>query len=318
MKTFLLKYGFLLGLGLVIVITIGDVTGTVAAIGRWLKAHRGPDVVVMVIFFSSGLGLSRRDFKAGLGDISGVLMALALIFIVAPALVVGLSQLPLTKGIIIGLFLVAVMPTTLSSGVVMTAAAGGKMAHALVITILANSLAIFTIPVTLAWLLSLVGDTGLIVMDKAGMMLRIGLLVLLPLAGGVILNYGLRVEIQRVALKIQILNQGLVLAIVWMAVSQTRAMLLGSGQTLVFACILSFVFHGLLLGAGGLMTRLGKRKPGRRESIILMGGQKTLPLAILLQMSLFPDHIAALVVCVVHHIVHLVMDAYMVAKLKSG
>jgi len=35
-----------------------------------------------------------------------------------------------------------------------------------------------------------------------------------------------------------------------------------------------------------------------------------------LQMSLFPHHVAALVVCVVHHIVHLVMDAYLVARLK--
>jgi len=316
MKKFFLKYGFLLGLGLVVVITIGDVTGTAATIGRWLKTHWGPEVVVVLIFLSSGLGLSSREFRAGLGDISGVLMALVIIFAVAPTLAVGLSQLPLTKGVIIGLFLVAVMPTTLSSGVVMTAAAGGNMAHALVITILANSLAIFTIPVTLAWLLALVGDAGAIVMDRSGMMLRIGALVLLPLAGGLALNYWLRVESQRIAPKVQILNQGLVLAIVWMAVSQARAIILGSSQTLVMALVLSFVFHGLLLGISGLVTSLGGRQRGRRESIIFMGGQKTLPLAILLQMSLFPHHVAALVVCVVHHIVHLVMDAYLVARLK--
>jgi len=101
-----------------------------------------------------------------------------------------------------------------------------------------------------------------------------------------------------------------------MAVSQARAIILGSSQTVVVALILSFIFHGCLLSAGGLMTILSGRQSGRRESIILMGGQKTLPLAILLQMSLFPHHIAALVVCVVHHIVHLVMDAYLVAKLK--
>jgi predicted Na+-dependent transporter len=91
---------------------------------------------------------------------------------------------------------------------------------------------------------------------------------------------------------------------------------MGSGQTLLVAIILSFTYHGVLLISGGIFTRLSGRHRGSRESIILMGGQKTLPLAILLQMSLFPEYYAALVVCVVHHIVHLIMDAYLVGRLK--
>ena len=52
------------------------------------------------------------------------------------------------------------MPTTLSSGVVMTGAAGGNMAQALVITIMANGLAVFTIPVVLSLLLRLIGGSA--------------------------------------------------------------------------------------------------------------------------------------------------------------
>lgn len=48
-----------------------------------------------------------------------------------------------------------------------------------------------------------------------------------------------------------------------------------------------------------------------------MGGQKTLPLSVILQMSLFPDYSIALLVCVVHHIVHLMMDGYLVERLKT-
>ena len=316
MKTLFSKYGFLIGLGLVVGLTIGDVSGTVASIGQWFKVHRGPDTVIVLIFFASGLGLSLREFRQGLSDISGILMALVLIFGVAPAFAAGMSYLPLSKGVIIGLLLVAVMPTTLSSGVVMTAAAGGSMAHALVITVVANSLAIFTIPITLAWLLSLTGDGGVIVIDKVRMMVRIGLLVLLPLASGLATNYFAQAKIERIVPKLKIFNQGLILTIVWMAVSQARSIIMESGQTLVVAVVLSFIFHGLLLISGGIFTRLSKRHQGYRESIILMGGQKTLPLAVLLQMSLFPEYYAALVVCVVHHLVHLIMDAYLVGRLK--
>jgi sodium/bile acid cotransporter 7 len=48
-----------------------------------------------------------------------------------------------------------------------------------------------------------------------------------------------------------------------------------------------------------------------------MGGQKTLPLSIILQVSLFSQYGIALVVCVLHHIVHLAMDGYLVERLKS-
>jgi sodium/bile acid cotransporter 7 len=48
-----------------------------------------------------------------------------------------------------------------------------------------------------------------------------------------------------------------------------------------------------------------------------MGAQKTLPLSIILQVSLFPQYTVALLVCVLHHIVHLIMDGYIVERMKT-
>ena len=56
--------------------------------------------------------------------------------------------------------------------------------------------------------------------------------------------------------------------------------------------------------------------PGRRESVVFMGSEKTLPLSVILQVALFPDYGLALAVCVLHHLLHLVMDAYLVERLK--
>ena len=65
------------------------------------------------------------------------------------------------------------------------------------------------------------------------------------------------------------------------------------------------------------LSRILAIGPGRRESVIFMGSQKTLPLSVILQVTLFPDYGLALVVCVVHHVLHLIMDAYLVERLKA-
>jgi sodium/bile acid cotransporter 7 len=76
-------------------------------------------------------------------------------------------------------------------------------------------------------------------------------------------------------------------------------------------------FHGMLLAAAGVLTHLFRISKGKRESIIFMGGQKTLPLSIILQVSLFPQYGLALVVCVMHHLTQLLMDGYLVGKLRD-
>jgi sodium/bile acid cotransporter 7 len=109
----------------------------------------------------------------------------------------------------------------------------------------------------------------------------------------------------------------LVLAIVWMAMSQARGMILNSSASVGIVLLLVFSFHGILLVAAGIFAGCLKLGKGRRESVIFMGGQKTLPLSIILQVSLFPQYGLALVVCVLHHLIHLLMDGYLVVRLKA-
>jgi sodium/bile acid cotransporter 7 len=312
------KYWFLIGLVLVFTVTLVDTTKTVSSIGTWLKEHRGPNAVIFFIFFFSGVVLETSQIKAGLKDIQGTLIALGIIYLVAPLMGALFGTTPLDVGVKIGIFLVAAMPTTLSSGVVMTGSAGGNMAHALVITILANGLAAFTIPITLSLLLYLVGGTTDVTIDKSTIMVKILVFVLLPLGLGLLSRFYFKAFADRLSPKLQILNQCFILGMVWMAVSQARPTIISSGELIGIILVLTFVFHGVLLVAAGFFVRLLKVGRGRRESVIFMGGQKTLPLSVLLQVSLFPQYGAALVVCVIHHIVHLMMDGYLVGRLKEG
>jgi len=311
------KYWFMAGLGAVSLITIADSTQILAGWGNWLKQYHAADLVIIFIFIFSGLALTPEQLKNGLTDIKGILLTLVIIFIIAPLTAALFGLLPLNTGIIIGLFLVAVMPSTLSSGVVMTAETGGNAAHALVTTIIANSVAAFTIPFTLSFLLQIIGESASITIDKTAMILKIFLLVVVPLAGGLLLKVLWKTLYERIGSKLSIVNQGLIIFIVWIALSQTRSILLNSGSTVGLIIVLVFVFHGILLICGWGLIRVSRREKGNREIILFMGGQKTLSLSVILQVSLFPQYGIALPVCVIHHIVHLVMDGYLVERLKS-
>jgi solute carrier family 10 (sodium/bile acid cotransporter), member 7 len=316
LRQWISKYWFICGLVLLAVITVADRHEWTVAIGRWLKSHSGPNLVIFFIFIFSGIILDTRLLRKGFRDARATLAALIVIFLISPVLAWVYHFFPINIQILTGLFLVAVMPSTLSSGVVMTQGASGNMAHALFVTILANTMAVFTIPVALSMLLTTFTDSRMIEIDAKGIMLKIAFLVILPLAFGMIIQLIGRSRILQFQSKVQIINQLLVLMIVWMGMCQSRETIVSGGSAIFPIAFISFSYHLLLVLSAMGISKIMKIGPGRRESVIFMGGQKTLPLSVILQSTLFPEYGLALVVCVGHHIIHLVMDAYCVEKLK--
>jgi sodium/bile acid cotransporter 7 len=315
---YLKRNWFLIGLVAVCLATLLDESGTFPGAGIWLKAHRATDVIICLIFFLSGLILRREQIRAGLGDTGGTVAALCIIFAVSPMVAFLISLLLPDMGVKIGLFLVAIMPTTISSGVVMTGAAGGNIAHALLITIAANSMSIVTIPLSLAALLDLGGGAAAVSINRGRMMIQMGLLVLAPLLIGLFLRPRSKPLPLLLAKGIPIFNQCLILFIVWMGISEAKATVLHSGREIILVVFLAFLFHAILLFAGFSLVRLLHRGPGKRESLIFMGGQKTLPLSVMLQVTLFPQYGVALAFCVLHHFIHLMMDSYLVGRFRAA
>ena len=167
-------------------------------------------------------------------------------------------------------------------------------------------------------LLGLLDQSVAIHVNNLAILGKIFYLAILPLCAGMMGRSIFPSLIHRWEKEIIILCQFFVLFVVWVAISQTGEIISNGGSKVFVLLFTAAAYHAsLLIGCWG-MVLLSGRKKGKRESIIFIGGQKTLPLSIILQMSIFPDSGMVLLVCVLHHIIHLIMDAYLVEKLNAG
>ncbi len=306
---------FLLGLILVSFSVILDSSNTLSDIGIRLKNNSGPEIMICLIFFISGLMIEVYQIQAGIKDTKATLLALIVIVVFSPLVAMLFTVFPLETGALIGLFIVAVMPTTLSSGVVMTRAAGGNMAHALFVTISSNFLGIFTIPFILSFLLSFLDQGKELVIDQKAIMMKLILLVLLPFIIGICMKIVINKRQQLNTNKLQLINQLMIISIVFMSLSGAKQVLLAYKMMFIPILVLVTVFHVVLLCVSFALTNIFTIGKGRYESIIFMGSQKTLPLSVMIQVTYFNEFGMALLVCVLHHIVHLMIDGYLSAKM---
>jgi len=312
------KQWFLLSLVLISAAVVLDKSDSLAKIGIALKDNHGTEVIIFLIFIISGLLIESDQVRAGIKDIQATVLALAIIIVFAPAAAVLLCLLPLETGVAIGLFLVAVMPSTLSSGVVMTGAAGGNMAHALFVTILSNFIGIFSIPVILSMLLIWQNQDKVLIIDQGAIIIKLTFIVLVPLLIGIGAKAVIFKSRNPGRFNLQVINQWLIVTVVFISLAGAKQVLLGKGSAIFYIIVLVGVFHLMLLGISFFLVKLFGVQKGRRESIIFMGSQKTLALSVMLQVSYFNEFGTALLVCVVHHIVHLMMDGYLSAKMKDA
>lgn len=114
------------------------------------------------IFLISGLSLKREEAMRALKSWKEVTFGLLSILLITPLLAAPLAaSFPLEpRALATGLGVFFCMPTTLSSGVALTTAAGGDAALALLLTVSSNLLGVLTAPWAVATLLSGVAVGG--------------------------------------------------------------------------------------------------------------------------------------------------------------
>jgi len=271
--------------------------------------------MVVIIFLVNG-------YQTLIGGIpfSGALLrtalgAILISLLISPFLGQAIALLlALPAGAALGLVVTATVPSTLSSGIVMTQLAGGDGVKALFLTILLNLLGVFTIPFLLPLVLDNVGSIEL---SPWPLLEKLVLIVLIPFLLGML---GRRI-IQRSPrhFLIRYLPSACVIATVWMSVSASSQTLQTiSPALLVLILVAALLLHGALLLLCLASRRLVNTERGEWIALLFTASQKTLPVAVGVLAALNQPVGVALVVCILFHFLQLFVDSMLASRLARS
>jgi solute carrier family 10 (sodium/bile acid cotransporter), member 7 len=156
--SFFVSYHLLFGLAFAILLGIAAPTPG-KAVGRW--PFDVPNTCVSLIFFFAGLKLKTEELRNAVKFPKALLIGVILILFVTPLF--GFIFLALDGAMeypefVTGLTMFAVLPTTISSGVVITGLAKGNVGLSLVLSVSTNIIGVLTVPFMLAFVLGADGS----------------------------------------------------------------------------------------------------------------------------------------------------------------
>lgn len=270
-----------------------------------------PALLVALIFLINGMqtrlsGL-RPEPRFGATFVAAALISLLLSPLLGWLIVRG-SGVDASLGL--GLLVMALVPPTLSSCIVLTRVAGGKAIWALFLTLGLNFLGILTIPLLLS---TLVGSS--IELSPWPLLFKLLQIVLLPFVLGLLLRPLLGALIQ--APWLGVVPTVSVIATVWITLSASEASLYQlSLLALAGIAVLAFVLHGLLLLLSMLAARLLSLQAAERSALMLTASQKTLPVAVSVLVGLGSSTGVAVISCILFHLLQLLFDSLLAPRLR--
>lgn len=249
--------GFLLGL--ICAVALAWAWPQPGASGGVLHAELASTVGVAALFFLYGLKLSPKNLRAGLTRWKLHLIVQSGTFLVFPAVVLAMERVAgaaLAPELQLGFFLVAAIPSTVSSSVAMTAIAGGNVAGAIFNATFSSIIGVLATPLWIAWYLA----GGGIAMALGPVILKIILLLVVPVIVGQLARRWLAGWAARHDRATRLVDRGLLLVIVYNAFSDSMIAGVWSRHglatilaALAFAAVLFAIVVALMVGPGRLI-----------------------------------------------------------------
>lgn len=278
--------------------------------------------LVALIFVITGATLPVRSLlrAAGHWQLHAVIQGLSLGL---TPLLVWLAHQPLSTllgaDLATGLVVLAALPTTISSCVVLTQDAQGNVAAAVFNACLGNLAGIVITPLWIAVCL----HTNATV-DAAPIIRDMGLMVILPLMAGLLLRIRFAQLLDTQRKRASILSNLALLAIIWPGLANGFAneSSLPAMDAVVLAGLLAVALHLALLAVGALIARMFNQVFDRADRATLMfcASQKTLALGAPLLALLFagdPKLAVFSLPLLIYHPAQLLIDATLAPYLRS-
>ncbi|KAG8461264.1 hypothetical protein KFE25_002453 [Diacronema lutheri] len=311
-----------LPIGLAFAIVLGltaPIVGQAAASARLAGVGVVDTLCVWFIFFVSGLTLKTEDAIKALGARRALAWAIFSILGATPLVAPLASRLPppFPAEFALGFAIFCAMPTTINTGVALTTQAKGSFALALVITVVTNLLAVFTVPFFLSAVLQLTA----VRIDAVRLLLKLLVLILAPLVVGKgtrELSSGARAFAATHKQLLSLCSNGALVLIPWMKLSDSAAELRSArGLSLLLVVLLAFAIHALYLAFNALGCALLRLPDDERRAVVIMASQKTLPMAMAVLAAMpaeFGEPGLIAVPCIVSHILQIFVDAFIATR----
>ena len=212
--------GFLLGMiGAVMLASFWPALGKT---GGLLHMDKVTDLGIFALFFLHGMGLSTASLKDGASKWRLHLLVQLCTYVVFPlwwALLALLVGGHISHDLLMGFFYLAVLPSTVSSSVAMTALARGHVAAAVLNATLSTLLGVFITPLLVSWVMSGAGQS----FDVAQTMLKVAKMLLLPFLIGHLLRPVLGELFARIKRFTSVFDRAIIVMLVWAAFSDSVA-----------------------------------------------------------------------------------------------
>ena len=274
--------------------------------GQFITDNHGLKLFIFIIFLVSGYQTGSRSLTLDWKLLLILFVASIISLFLAPLLGVAFSQLlqlslPLTMGLII----MATVPPTISSCVVITELSGGNAVLALFLTIAINIIGTFTLPFVLDISLK---TAGAIDIDQIALLIKMVLLILLPfLIGKTVRSLS---EKESVSPRWSYINSSCVILTVYTSAATSRDALTGltlADFTLIIGAVAMVHLSLLLINwLSGIKLRL---KNAENKAMLFVTSQKTLATALVILASIQVETGSAIIVCLAFHFFQLFIDS---------
>lgn len=290
MKSFLAKNWFVLGIFAALVLGFVFPEFGIAL----NKGSVFRNTLIILLFLIAGLKLPSETIKTGMADIRVHIYIQAYIFVVHPVFFY-LTSIPfrgaLDGQLVIGIYALACLPTTISSCIIFTQIAGGNVVATMFNAALANVLGVVISPLILSLMMQTTGKP-LPFSELLGILQSLALKMLLPIVIGQILRQFIKPTVQKLKKSLSVVSNLFILMILFLAFARTARNpdFLDNLSTMIVPFIYLAVSHIVLLGLSFFGARALKLSPENTISVLFAAPQKTLAMGVPLLSTFFASN----------------------------
>jgi sodium/bile acid cotransporter 7 len=262
------------------------------ASGGWMHPELLTKAGVALIFFLHGLLLSFAALRAGVLNWRLHVLVQSCTFLLFPLLGLGLVVAfrgRLAPELVLGLFYLCALPSTVSSSVAMTATARGNVAGAVFNATLSSLIGILLTPLWVAWVMQTSGEApplGPVILDLFKWLV-------LPLAVGQLLRPLLGAWAQRFKSRLSLIDKSTILLLVYTSFCDSFQQGVWSGRGVGQLGLLTVVCGALFAVVMFLTTAASRGLSFSREdqiAAIFCGSKKTLASGVPMAHLIFGAH----------------------------